>query len=72
MNAPPDLGSTTNMTSKGHVLIAKAIRDLVGLIRGEPVRVGINDRGEAVVPPGTIDPRRCGGRVLPACGNTFA
>lgn len=51
MNAHVDIRGTTNMTSKGQVLIPKAVRDRVGLIPGEPVRVGINDRGEAVVLP---------------------
>ena len=55
MNAPVAFGGTTNMTSKGQVLIPKEIRDRVGLIPGKPVRVGINDRGEAVVLPGTIE-----------------
>lgn len=40
-----------NMTSKGQVLLPKAIRDKIGLVPGSPVRVGINDRGEAVVLP---------------------
>lgn len=40
-----------NMTSKGQVLLPKAIRDKIGLVPGETVRVGINDRGEAVVLP---------------------
>jgi AbrB family looped-hinge helix DNA binding protein len=40
-----------NMTSKGQVLIPKAIRDRVGLVPGAAVTVGINDRGEAVVLP---------------------
>jgi len=40
-----------NMTSKGQVLIPKAIRDRLGLIPGQRVRVGINDRGEAVIWP---------------------
>jgi AbrB family looped-hinge helix DNA binding protein len=39
------------MTSKGQVLIPKAIRDRVGLVPGAAVTVGINDRGEAVVLP---------------------
>lgn len=42
---------TTNMTSKGQVLIPKAVRDRVGLVPGKPVRVGVNDRGEAVIEP---------------------
>ena len=42
-----------NMTSKGQVLIPKALRDRNGLIPNGPVRVGINDRGETVVLPAT-------------------
>lgn len=38
-----------NMTSKGQVLIPKAIRDRNGLRPGKPVVVGINDRGQVVV-----------------------
>ena len=40
-----------NMTSKGQVLIPKALRDRNGLVPNGPVRVGINDRGETVVLP---------------------
>lgn len=43
--------SEVNMTSKGQVLVPKAIRDRIGLVPGNPVRVGINDRGEAVILP---------------------
>ena len=50
MNATPGF-RTTNMTSKGQVLIPKAVRDRVGLVPGKPVRVGVNDRGEAVIEP---------------------
>ncbi|MFV0624918.1 AbrB/MazE/SpoVT family DNA-binding domain-containing protein [Sphingomonas sp. ac-8] len=42
-----------NMTSKGQVLLPKVIRDKLGLVPGSRVRVGINDRGEAVVLPDT-------------------
>lgn len=45
--------SDVNMTSKGQVLIPKAVRDRVGLVPGEAVTVGVNDRGEAVVLPKT-------------------
>ena len=38
-----------NMTSKGQVLIPKAIRDRIGLRPGKPVVVAINDRGQVVV-----------------------
>ena len=40
-----------NMTSKGQVLLPKAIRDKIGFVLGGPVSVGINDRGEVVVRP---------------------
>jgi antitoxin PrlF len=40
-----------NMTSKGQVLIPKALRDRNGLTPNGPVRVGLNDRGETVVLP---------------------
>ncbi len=39
------------MTSKGQVLIPKAIREAAGLVPGGPVKVAMNDRGEAVVSP---------------------
>ena len=51
MNAPIDKRTTTNMTSKGQVLIPKDVRDAIGLVPGRPVDVGVNDRGEAVVVP---------------------
>lgn len=38
-----------NMTSKGQVLIPKAIRDRIGLRPGKPVVVAINDRQQVVV-----------------------
>lgn len=43
--------TTVNMTSKGQVLIPKALRDIGGLVPNGPVRVGLNDRGETVVLP---------------------
>lgn len=49
MNAPLDKRTRTNMTSKGQVLIPKDVRDAIGLVPGQPVDVGVNDRGEAVV-----------------------
>lgn len=53
MNAPAKIEHETlvNMTSKGQVLIPKALREQNGLRPGEPVRVGINDRGETVILP---------------------
>lgn len=49
--APISDAADVNMTSKGQVLIPKAIRQRVGLRPGAKVRVGVNDRGEAVVLP---------------------
>jgi AbrB family looped-hinge helix DNA binding protein len=46
-----------NMTSKGQVLIPKVIRERLGLVPGKPVRVGINDRGEAVIRPAESERR---------------
>lgn len=56
MNAPTKIEHETlvNMTSKGQVLIPKALREQKGLKPGEPVRVGINDRGETVILPVTL------------------
>lgn len=53
MNVPARISDErrVNMTSKGQVLVPKVIRDKIGLEPGKPVRVGINDRGEAVVLP---------------------
>lgn len=55
MNIPAKIDVGT-MTSKGQVLIPKAIRDAVGLVPGKPVKVVLNDRGEAVVRPLGIGP----------------
>lgn len=51
MHAPITEAADVNMTSKGQVLIPKPIRERLGLVPGEAVVVGINDRGEAVVRP---------------------
>ncbi|WP_421849543.1 AbrB/MazE/SpoVT family DNA-binding domain-containing protein [Novosphingobium sp.] len=53
MNAHSRIEQETlvNMTSKGQVLIPKALRDRAGLKAGQPVRVGTNDRGETVILP---------------------
>ena len=56
--------SVVNMTSKGQVLIPKALREANGLVPNGSVRVGINDRGQTVVlplhevPPETAEQRR--------------
>ena len=53
MNAHSKIEHETlvNMTSKGQVLIPKALRDRNGLVPNGPVRVGVNYRGETVVLP---------------------
>ena len=53
MNAPSkiDHEAIVNMTSKGQVLVPKEIRDLIGLKPGQPVRVGTNAQGQAVIVP---------------------
>lgn len=58
MNAHSKIEHETlvNMTSKGQVLIPKALRDKNGLLPNGPVRVGLNDRGETVVLP--ADPKK--------------
>ena len=58
MNAHSKIEHETlvNMTSKGQVLIPKALRDRNGLVPNGPVRVGINDRGETVVLPPVPQP----------------
>ena len=59
---------TTNMTSKGQVLIPKDLRDRAGLVPGGPVRVDVNDRGEVVVRPAAVaeTPDQRQARVLAA------
>jgi antitoxin PrlF len=58
MNAHTKIEHETlvNMTSKGQVLIPKALRDKNGLLPNGPVRVGLNDRGETVVLPADVAP----------------
>jgi antitoxin PrlF len=51
MHAKIGLETIVNMTSKGQVLIPKAIREGNGLVPGLPVRVGINDQGDIVILP---------------------
>jgi antitoxin PrlF len=58
MNAPSKIKHETlvNMTSKGQVLIPKALRDRNGLVPNGPVRVGLNDCGETVILPHETKP----------------
>lgn len=55
MNAHSKIDHETlvNMTSDGHVQIPKSVRDRNGLMPNAAVWVGINDRGETVVLPGS-------------------
>jgi bifunctional DNA-binding transcriptional regulator/antitoxin component of YhaV-PrlF toxin-antitoxin module len=50
MNAPTKI-ETGTMTSKGQILIPKAMRDAVGLKPGWPYKVTINAEGQVVVAP---------------------
>ena len=53
MNAQTPIGDfvAVNMTSKGQVLIPKAMRDSAGLVPNGAVRVGLNGDGQIVVLP---------------------
>lgn len=50
MNAPSKI-ETGTMTSKGQILIPKAMRDAAGLVPGQPYKVTVNADGEVVVTP---------------------
>lgn len=49
VHAPITEANDGNMTSKGQVLIPKALRDRAGLVPGGEVTVGINEQGDIVV-----------------------
>jgi len=55
MNAPfkPDGGV---MTSKGQILIPKAIRDAAGLAPGKPFKVWLNEDGKVSIAPLSFGP----------------
>lgn len=42
---------TGTMTSKGQILIPKAMRDAAGLVPGQPYKVAMNEAGQVVVAP---------------------
>jgi antitoxin PrlF len=50
MNAPTRI-ETGTMTSKGQILIPKALRDAAGLIPGQPYKVSLDDDGRVIVAP---------------------
>lgn len=49
MHTPITETCDVNMTSKGQVLIPKALRERVGLTPGGEVTVGLNEQGDIVV-----------------------
>jgi antitoxin PrlF len=42
---------TGTMTTKGQILIPKAIRDAAGLVPGQPYKVALDDEGRVIVVP---------------------
>lgn len=50
MNASSKI-ETGTMTSKGQILIPKAMREAAGLTPGQPYKVAINEAGQVVVAP---------------------
>lgn len=54
---------TGKMTSKGQVLIPKAVRDAVGLRPNAPYKVMVNDQNQAVVAPIGFGPEDAEERV---------
>ncbi|MDR2857649.1 MAG: AbrB/MazE/SpoVT family DNA-binding domain-containing protein [Novosphingobium sp.] len=50
MNAPVRI-ETGTMTSKGQILIPKAIREAAGLVPGQPYKVLLDDKGCVIVAP---------------------
>jgi antitoxin PrlF len=42
---------TGTMTSKGQILIPKAIRDAAGLLPGQPYKIALDDEGRVIVMP---------------------
>lgn len=50
MNAHTKI-ETGRMTSKGQILLPKAVRDAIGLAPNAPYKVTVNDKQQAVVSP---------------------
>lgn len=50
MNAQTKI-ETGRMTSKGQVLLPKAVRDAIGLKPNAPYKVTVNDQNQAVIAP---------------------
>jgi antitoxin PrlF len=62
MNAHTKI-ETGRMTSKGQVLIPKALRDAIGLAPNAPYKVVVNDQKQAVVSPIGFGPEDAEDRV---------
>ena len=62
MNAPTKI-ETGTMTSKGQVLIPKAMRDAAGLVPGRPYKVAISDAGKIEIAPLGFGPEDADERV---------
>ena len=62
MNAPTKI-ETGTMTSKGQVLIPKAIRDIAGLVPGRAYKVVLEADGRVVVAPISDGPEDAALRV---------
>jgi bifunctional DNA-binding transcriptional regulator/antitoxin component of YhaV-PrlF toxin-antitoxin module len=62
MNAQAKI-ETGTMTSKGQILIPKAMRDAAGLVPGWPYKVMVNEAGQIVVEPLGFGPEDAEERV---------
>ncbi|HKX35717.1 MAG TPA: AbrB/MazE/SpoVT family DNA-binding domain-containing protein [Rhizorhapis sp.] len=62
MNAPTKI-ETGTMTSKGQVLIPKAMREAAGLAPGQPYKVMVNEDGKVVIAPLGFGPEDAEERV---------
>ena len=47
---------TGTMTSKGQILIPKAMRDAAGLVPGQPYKVALDEEGRVIVIPAISRP----------------
>ena len=58
MHAPITEACDGNMTSKGQVLIPKALRERAGLTPGGEVTIGLNEQGDVVVRAKAVEETR--------------
>lgn len=54
---------TGTMTGEGQVLIPKAMRDVAGLVPGQPYTVAVNEAGQVIVAPLGFGPEDAEERV---------